>query len=678
MAIKPEADQLYFQNRPEERRLALALDEAFDVTFGKSYGQLAFWLAEPKNQPRERFGLHQEVLIVYSPHARTDARVLTAIENITRIPDFKNRVERVLFVVVHSGDSEAVQQLLALQTERVIVPFHANELLRPKRGPFFVRARIAKVLGEIDLFGMSSPIRSDKYFFGRDETVQALVSRAASRHENSGLFGLRKTGKTSVLFAVQRRLSDHPVLVEYLDCQNPGVHAVRWWQVLENLVVRLNDALRRRSGQGTDIHRDYSPSTAGAFFASDVASILKAGSLAGILIMLDEVEYITHGLSGALGKHWDEDFVPLWQTIRATHHETGGQLCFIVAGVNPACVEKSHFGVTPNPIFQLAVPQYLEPLNVEAVKAMVRSIGRYAGLTFDEEVYSYLQDKYGGHPYLIRIACSEVWKTCETTDPDRLAAVSRSTFSVLAASIRSRLAQPIKDILLSLVWWYPDEYEALQIFAAGDRQFLADYLQEHPASVLQFARYGILSGQSQSFAIADLKDFLVEQGDAYKKEISPFTRGDMPPSLLPEIPDLEALGKLFALRSEIEIGLRKAVMLYLGVRFNWNPTKIAKAMSKGLRKRPDRPNPEELLVGRAPQEVVNDLYVPDLKQIVLENWDVFGGLFDDRKERFAMNMDTLNLARRVDAHTKPITEAERVDFDNSYAWLKRRLSRLPS
>ena len=35
-------------------------------------------------------------------------------------------------------------------------------------------------------------------------------------------------------------------------------------------------------------------------------------------------------------------------------------------------------------------------------------------------------------------------------------------------AIRERLTQPIRDILLSLVWWYPEEYELLQILAEGD------------------------------------------------------------------------------------------------------------------------------------------------------------------------------------------------------------------
>ena len=393
--------------------------------------------------------------------------------------------------------------------------------------------------------------------------------------------------------------------------------------------------------------------------------------------MLDEVEYITPGLSGALGKHWDHDFLPFWQCIRAAHQETHGQVSFIVAGVNPACVDKPHFEGTPNPLFQLASPQYLEPLDVGAVREMVRSIGRYSGLRFGESVFAHLKDTYGGHPYLIRIACSEVWQATDTKNPDKLTSIGAADFGHRRAEIKARLSQPIKDILLSLVWWYPDEYELLQLLAGGDTEFAGEWLSESPESVVQFARYGILKPGAGEFAIADLRDFLTAHGESYKREISPFTRGDMPPELLPQIPDLEALGKLFEKRSEIEIRLRRAIILYLGVKFGWKQHKIAAAMIQGLTRRPDRASPAELFVGRSPQDVTNDLYTLDLKSVVLANWDIFKALFDNNKSRFEMNMDTLNRARRVDGHAKPMSSEQALEFENSHSWLLSRLARVP-
>jgi hypothetical protein len=240
------------------------------------------------------------------------------------------------------------------------------------------------------------------------------------------------------------------------------------------------------------------------------------------------------------------------------------------------------------------------------------------------------------------------------------------------------LERPVKDILLSLVWWYPEEYDLLRILAGGDSAFLAEYLRNEPGAILQFARYGLLSPDGREFAIEHLRDFLSEQGEQYKRELSPFTRGDMPPELLPQVPDLDLLGELFRKRSEVELRLRRVIIMYLNVRCHFNNANVARAMAKALKPRKDRPaSGAELFVGRTPQDVVNELFTEDLKHIILLNWDVFAGMFKGDKRRFEMNMDTLNSARRYDAHTKPIEAEEAENIRNSYSWLLSHLPELP-
>ena len=677
MAIKDDAAR-YFVGLNEERDLAQYLGEAFDITFRSTWSDLSFWLAEPQDLTRERFGLQQEVLVVYSKHRRTDARVLTAIENITRSPDFKHRVEKVLFFLIHKGTDQEAQALVESSVDRIIIPIRVEELQNPVKGNVFIRSRIAAAIGTVDLFGMTSAITSDKYFFGRNELVQSLINRSTISKENSGLFGLRKTGKTSVLRAIQRRIEDRPILVEYIECSNPGIHSARWWQVLENITERCISILKRYFDIKCDFRRGYTQNNAGNRFMLDIQDILQEGKIDQIMLMLDEVEFITYGLSGTLGQHWDQDFVPFWQTIRSIHQESQGKLVFIVAGVNPASVETSHFSGIQNPIFQLAAPHYLEPFSTAQVREMVRSIGKYAGIRFQEEVYYYLQSTYGGHPFLTRIACSEVWKVSDKLDPERLTQINIRSFQMIQQEIRSRLTAPIKDILLSLVWWYPEEYDLLRILAAGDADFVSDYLRHEPRSIFRFAQYGILKKNSNGeFAIADLRDFLNSYGESYKKEISPFARGDMPPELLPEVPDLVTVGRLFEKRSEVEIKIRKIIMMYLNVKCNFDSKQIAQHMLKGISRRSDRPDPKDLFVGRSAQEVVNQLYIPDLKGVIKANWDVFGALFDNKEQRFEMNMDTLNIARRVDAHTKPVTSQEANEFENSYSWILGKIKKIP-
>jgi hypothetical protein len=674
MAIRNDALNAFFQSRPKQEVLASALDEAFDVTYGSyQFGQ-AFWLCQPKPFAAERFGLQREVIALYSPFERADARLLTALENISRAPEFRHRVENVVALVIYEGNKQSIQDLAAHNKDWVIVPLSANELKDRGDQAFLIRSRMAEIIGHFDLFGMSSPIKHDKYFYGRDGIVQELVQRALVRKEQSGLFGLRKTGKTSVLFAIQRRLSEKGAIAEYVDCQSPGIYGSRWWAVLEELALRIRETAVKR---GCPAPPDFSFDAAGAAnsFIRTVKWIQERSVVEQIVLLLDEVEFITPGIANHLGQHWDVDHLPLWQTIRSASQETTGFLSFCVAGVNPSSVEQSHFGQIPNPIFQLAVPFYLDPLTRLSMREMVRAIARYSGAALDEDCFDLLNAEYGGHPYLIRLACSEVMRSVNQSPTDKKVQISRSDFGAACDNIAVRIAQPIKDILLSLVWWYPDEYDLLCLLAEGDTIFVQEFLASEPEKALRFARYGLLKANDGSFAIKELRTFLVESGADYKTVISPFTRGDLPLEYLPEEPNITDLSALFERRTEIEYALRKLLITVLEYRFAFDGTKVANAISGALPKaNGDR---AQLFIGRLPKDAVSELYLSDLKPVFVKNWDNFSAYFGQKPDRFEMNLDTINIARRYESHTKPISAKDLDDFQNSYSWLKSRLLRVP-
>lgn len=674
MAIKEDALNAFFRARPAQEPLAAALDEAFDVTYGADQFGQAFWLCQPKPFAVERFGLQREVIAVYSPHTRADARLLTALENISRAPEFRHRVENVVALVIYEGDKESIEGLATQSKDWVIVPLSAKELKDKGAQTFLIRLRMADTIGRFDLFGMSSPIKHDKYFYGRDAIVQELVQRALIRKEQSGLFGLRKTGKTSVLFAIQRRLSEKGAIAEYVDCQSPGIYGSRWWAVLEELSRRMLESAVK-SGCPVPAKLSFDAAGAANSFIRTVKWIQDNSAAGQIVLLLDEVEFITPGIANHLGQHWDGDHLPLWQTIRSASQETKGFLTFCVAGVNPSSVEQSHFDQTPNPIFQLAVPFYLDPLTRPSVREMVRSIAKYSGAALDEDCFDLLSAEYGGHPYLIRLACSEVLRSLGELPVDKKVRISKSNFGAVSDKIATRLAQPIKDIMLSLVWWYPDEYDLLCFLADGDRAFVQDFLNSEPEKASRFARYGLLEADNGSFGIKDLRTFLVESGMEYKKAISPFTRGDLPLEYLPEEPNIADLSALFERRTEIEYGLRKLLIIVLEYRFAFDEAKVAHAISGALPK--NNGDRAQLFVGRLPKDAVSELYLSDMKPIFIKNWDNFSAYFGPKPDRFEMNLDTINIARRYEAHAKPVSGKDLDDFQNSYSWLKTRLQKVP-
>src|SRR5207237_4122773 len=120
----------------------------------------------------------------------------------------------------------------------------------------------------------------------------------------------------------------------------------------------------------------------------------------------DEIENVTLGVSSA--SHWEQDFLPFWQTLRSLHQVTRGGFCFTVSGVNPRALEVERIGKTDNPLFATVNSYYLEPFSQPELREMVRRLARFMGLRVDESLFSLLGEEYGGHPFLTRQACSKL------------------------------------------------------------------------------------------------------------------------------------------------------------------------------------------------------------------------------------------------------------------------------
>ncbi|MBI4590763.1 MAG: hypothetical protein HY725_18210, partial [Candidatus Rokubacteria bacterium] len=152
----------------------------------------------------------------------------------------------------------------------------------------------------------------------------------------------------------------------------------------------------------------YDERTAANHFKSDIQTLTDKFSGKRVLLLLDEIEHLTFDISPA--PHWASDFLPFWQTLRSVHQDTQAQLGFIVAGVNPHIIEADRVGQFDNPIFSTTRPFFLGPFDLGTTRDMVRRIARFMGLRVQEPLYQRLFEEYGGHPFLVRQACSQLAK----------------------------------------------------------------------------------------------------------------------------------------------------------------------------------------------------------------------------------------------------------------------------
>jgi predicted AAA+ superfamily ATPase len=208
-------------------------------------------------------------------------------------------------------------------------------------------------------------LKKDTYFFGRTNLINEILNRYHSG-EHTSLFGLRKSGKTSIVYAIQRRLESDNGCVVSLDCESPSVHRLQWNELLERLVKLYHQA--KRSKLKIDTEGRYNPKTAADSFEEDILKIYRSKKQAITLFIFDEIERVSPKTGSSV--HWrdGEDFIYFWQTMRGFYQKYPNVLCYMLVGpwgqVLPfAFCHKGRVRSCINTFHQTETPHY-RPLSV--------------------------------------------------------------------------------------------------------------------------------------------------------------------------------------------------------------------------------------------------------------------------------------------------------------------------
>ena len=469
---------------PEQRELLLPFLAGFDVTWAKqriAFGsELSVYLLKPERHMTEAFGFELEVLLVYSKYESLQPRTVQAAEQFLSDSPAHGRADRLTFFLVseEARPREWVQSYVGANPDsRLIVAFAADELRDGKGDSWLVRNVLAGQLYQRDLFDHRLPLRTDTSFFGRESLAFDLF-HAVRRSENRGLFGLRKTGKTSLMFKARRLLESAEPSVPslYYDCKFPVIRTQRWTSLLNRITRDIVSTF------GIPSPGEQEPADA---FLAAIASIPRDRRLA---LMFDEIEYVSPFTP--LDPHWGDDFIPFWQTVWSAQ-SLHGNTSVIVAGVNPAVVETDLIRGVQNPLFGIFPHQYLTGLTGDELRQMVRTLGKRVGLRFEFAATEYLHLRYGGHPLLTRIACSLTHRAINEARTPRPLDITTRFLTEREDARDADLVFYCRHVVSELQLFYPDEYEVLEKLATGQ---VADFIEftRAPEFSGHLRNYGLL------------------------------------------------------------------------------------------------------------------------------------------------------------------------------------------
>ena len=634
----------------DEREVQIV--EVFSSYFGVTFSRMERFknsrypinFLQPSIVMQRNYNLYNEFLLLFSSYLSFDTRTFDFVDK--TLEDYSNRLDKLCIFIV-SDDLDfvnKVQRLINDQKDfRLVVPFTYNELLSRSFDERFLHDRMRAFLYSRDLFSFESPIQKDDYFYGRSQIVQHLYSKYCSG-EQSGLFGLRKIGKTSVLYALQRMLIHRNGKSVFIDCQSPSVHQQRWYELLNQIiesVYRKYFNVQEREISG------YNQKNAAINFEYELIQLNERFNGQRLLLIFDEIESITYELSPSVNWESNFDYLYFWQTIRSVYQKQPNVFSFIIAGVNPRIIEISNIDKYDNPIFSMIKPIYLDFFDYKDVKKMVSSIGGYMGITFDEEIFTHLVDDYGGHPFLIRQVCS-IMNSYAIEKPVH---IDKYMYREHKKDFENKMTIYVEQITNVLKNWYPHELELLSILAVeGNKSFNKKIKSSTEVDHLE--GYGVLIENKGKYNIT------INALSTYVKSI--YKDKSIPKELY------DKWAKVSKRRNSLEVKIRDTILISL-------ESNKGKTNAKNIIVGVKDSDWKKRIKGKSSRDILEHHYFfPDYVVVIRKNWQYFEKIFGDLV-MFQMCMDSVN-KYRIDAHAKDIDEEQYYSLDYALSWLEDKLS----
>ena len=475
----------HLEDHPSEERYLRPFMHDFAPTNPKRVpghgSSLSLYQLKPSSAMGADMGLSADVLLAISSSRNLYQRLFQDVEKTVR-NDYGGKVnQRVFFLVTKHANAKAWlnRYVIDVPIECMPVIFVADDLAQNQDDPWFIKNEIMSQLYTRDLFNVQLPINSVSGFFGRGSLITDFV-QSISENRNRGLFGLRKTGKTSFLRQVERKAKKDKSEVIYFDCKHPAIRNSGWKSFLSRICDEIKKIIKTPLDKGLDARH----------ISDQFLDLLKkTPRYKSICLIFDEIEYISP--NAKMDLHWRKDFVSFGQTLWTAQSQFR-RLSFIVAGVNPTVVETALVDGVQNPMFSISDHNYLLGLEKDELAIMIRYIGERMGLRFSNEAIEYMFARYGGHPLLTRMACSHVHKEIEFDN-------RRRPFEISARFLRDGEDRREEDLLYygdhvvsELRQFYPDEYSQFETLASGNVAEFIEFSKILPESTRHLEKYGLI------------------------------------------------------------------------------------------------------------------------------------------------------------------------------------------
>lgn len=436
-----------------------------EYTYAKEQGDLGVVLVRLSPALEQMFGFTREILVFYSPYEDLQGRTFSQLKQLSRRGGLEvNRELTPDTAFLWAPDPKLSDKLDEWSSsDFMVIPLALREDEHDRSDGDRLLEIIARRVFSRDLFEETGSVVGRK-FFGRQRLLQALEEDVV-QGRSLALFGLRKTGKTSVMRQLLQRLesrnpSSTVTLVRDLETL-PSPTAGAAEDLLQDLREDLRTVLQAkglRNFELADLREGFSVSD----FRRAVVRLIRkidAPELR-IVVALDEVEYLCPPDLVGERTPGAEGTAQILGTLRAIQQETG-QLVFAFSGVTSSIVERATLFGRPNPLLAWSKPYFLGPFDDEDVRDLLVSVGERMGVSWSTGGVNALCRESGGHAYLTRSLASAVVGALPLDRDARR--VTAELVSSVAPEWARGIAGQRNAIVEDLRMNYPDEADLLEI-----------------------------------------------------------------------------------------------------------------------------------------------------------------------------------------------------------------------
>lgn len=344
-------------------------------------------------------------------------------------------------------------------------------------------------------------------FFGREKAIASLVADIKSGHV-TGVFGLRKMGKTSIVKELGRQtnLTVRQQAFIFYDLETlPGDLDVAVGRLCLDLAQRFQHQLGGLGLRTREVahlveraERGRMPGPGDLQFALQAVLGGPSSRDANFLLALDEIESLVRS-DASLDAHVPA-VAELLGALRSLVQEHPN-FNVILSGLTTAPLQLEMLYGRENPLFSWAKTSFVGTLARADADLMVTSLGRRMGLTWTNDALQEMYERTSGHAYLHRQLASSVASVARAEAPLAELEVTWSHVHEALRTWRRSTAQLVGSMLGPLERYYPREYQALELFKQGAGTW--DELDElMPSEVGRLLSLGVLEESNSGISLA--------------------------------------------------------------------------------------------------------------------------------------------------------------------------------